>query len=308
MIDARAVLRGLRGTLGQRWRGPAVRCYGGHGGPERAGRRRRPHPWRTGPIRPRTTCSSTAATPRSSPPPTTPSRRSALDVDTGSFHVGKAQLDGGTLPDPASIRVEEWVNAFDYGDPGRRPAACSASIVETGPRRTPTTARTRARRHHARPSSPTRSARRRASRSSSTRRARWTSASGSGLVKSSLALLVQHLRPADTVAIVTYGDEAAAGAGADAGRRRPSASSTPSTSSARAAARTWRPGCCSATSRPVQPFRPDAAQRRRAGLRRRRQRRRHRPDRARPSRSRRPARRASTSSPSATAWATTTTT
>ena len=53
-----------------------------------------------------------------------------------------------------------------------------------------------------------------------------------GLVKSSLALLVQHLRDDDTIAIVTYGDDARR----SSHRRRsptPSASSPPSTSSAR---------------------------------------------------------------------------
>src|SRR5690625_4618127 len=40
----------------------------------------------------------------------------ALDVDTGSYRVANAFLEKGSRPDPDSIRVEEWVNAFDYGD------------------------------------------------------------------------------------------------------------------------------------------------------------------------------------------------
>lgn len=38
----------------------------------------------------------------------------ALDVDTGAYTVTRRWLDEGVLPDPASVRVEEFVNAFDY--------------------------------------------------------------------------------------------------------------------------------------------------------------------------------------------------
>jgi Ca-activated chloride channel family protein len=41
----------------------------------------------------------------------------ALDVDTGSWDVAQTLLRGGTLPPPASIRVEEWVNALPAGLP-----------------------------------------------------------------------------------------------------------------------------------------------------------------------------------------------
>ncbi len=40
-----------------------------------------------------------------------------LDVDTGSYTVTRRYLRDGHLPPPAAIRVEEFVNAFDYGDP-----------------------------------------------------------------------------------------------------------------------------------------------------------------------------------------------
>ncbi len=40
-----------------------------------------------------------------------------LDVDTASYAAARRDLLAGHLPDPASVRVEEWVNAFDYGDP-----------------------------------------------------------------------------------------------------------------------------------------------------------------------------------------------
>jgi Ca-activated chloride channel family protein len=38
----------------------------------------------------------------------------ALDVDTGSYSVGRRYLDEGALPPRASVRPEEYVNAFDY--------------------------------------------------------------------------------------------------------------------------------------------------------------------------------------------------
>ena len=40
----------------------------------------------------------------------------ALDVDTGSFNVAQTFLANGYRPEPDSIRAEEWVNAFAYGD------------------------------------------------------------------------------------------------------------------------------------------------------------------------------------------------
>lgn len=39
----------------------------------------------------------------------------ALDVDTGAFSVGRRYLQEGSLPPVDSVRVEEYVNSFDYG-------------------------------------------------------------------------------------------------------------------------------------------------------------------------------------------------
>ena len=39
----------------------------------------------------------------------------ALDVDTASYTIAQRYIDDGNRPDPASVRVEEWVNAFDQG-------------------------------------------------------------------------------------------------------------------------------------------------------------------------------------------------
>ena len=44
----------------------------------------------------------------------------ALDVDTGSYTVARSYLDRWHLPPPAAIRVEEFVNYFDYDDPAPR--------------------------------------------------------------------------------------------------------------------------------------------------------------------------------------------
>ena len=38
----------------------------------------------------------------------------ALDVDTASYGIARRYVADGHVPDPASIRVEEWVNAFDH--------------------------------------------------------------------------------------------------------------------------------------------------------------------------------------------------
>lgn len=39
----------------------------------------------------------------------------SIDVDTASYSISKAFLDRGQMPDPDAIRVEEFVNSFDYG-------------------------------------------------------------------------------------------------------------------------------------------------------------------------------------------------
>jgi hypothetical protein len=40
-----------------------------------------------------------------------------LDVDTASYTKARRVLMEGRLPDPASVRVEEWLSAFDFGGP-----------------------------------------------------------------------------------------------------------------------------------------------------------------------------------------------
>lgn len=47
----------------------------------------------------------------------------SLNVSDVSYKLAVASLQSGTLPDPASIRVEEFVNAFNYRDPAPRAGA-----------------------------------------------------------------------------------------------------------------------------------------------------------------------------------------
>jgi Ca-activated chloride channel family protein len=63
-----------------------------------------------------------------------------LDVDTGSFTLARGYLDRGHLPPPEAIRVEEFVNYFDYRDPAPRRgeftlvAEGAPSLFASGPR------------------------------------------------------------------------------------------------------------------------------------------------------------------------------
>ncbi len=43
----------------------------------------------------------------------------AIDVDTASYAVARSYIRRGRLPPPASVRMEEFVNAFDYNYPSR---------------------------------------------------------------------------------------------------------------------------------------------------------------------------------------------
>jgi Ca-activated chloride channel family protein len=131
----------------------------------------------------------------------------ALDVDTGSYSVASELLSSGHRPPAASIRPEEWVNAYDYGyqapsdadlgvyaDGGAAPSTADGTqLVRVGIKAREIDAADRP------PVALTLVA----------------DTSGSmdirdrlGLVKSSVALLAKHLRPSDTIAIVTYGDRA----------------------------------------------------------------------------------------------------
>lgn len=127
----------------------------------------------------------------------------ALDVDTGSYSVGRRFLDEGSLPPHESVRPEEYVNAFDYDyetprdgldisvDGGPSPFGENNVLVRIGVQGEVVDAADRG-------------------------NAALTfviDTSGSmdrddrlGLVKESLTILVDELNDDDTVAMVTYSD------------------------------------------------------------------------------------------------------
>lgn len=131
----------------------------------------------------------------------------ALDVDTGSFSVARTFVANGHRPEPDSIRIEEWVNSFDYGDPPPTEGALGLSVESApSPRGDEDTTTVRVGVSTEQLSAEERPA------------ANITfvvDTSGSmnirerlGLVQSSLALLANNLRADDTIAIVVYGSSA----------------------------------------------------------------------------------------------------
>jgi Ca-activated chloride channel homolog len=127
----------------------------------------------------------------------------ALDVDTGSYSVGRSYFDEGSLPPPESVRPEEYVNVFDYDydtprsglevsvDGGPSPFNDANVLVRVGVQGEMVAAADRG----------------------SAALTFVIDTSGSmdrddrlGLVKESLSILVDELNDDDTVAIVTYSD------------------------------------------------------------------------------------------------------
>ncbi len=51
-----------------------------------------------------------------------------LDVDTGSYTLVRSYLERGNLPPADAVRVEEFVNSFDYGDPAPRRGDFSLTV------------------------------------------------------------------------------------------------------------------------------------------------------------------------------------
>ncbi len=131
----------------------------------------------------------------------------ALDVDTASYTVARRFVADGHMPDPASVRPEEFINYFDQGYASPEDGAFAIQ-ADGGPtpflpgdeRLVRIGIKAKAVSDRQRP------------------RASLTfviDVSGSmeredrlGLVKQSLRLLVDHLRPDDTVAIVVFGSDA----------------------------------------------------------------------------------------------------
>jgi Ca-activated chloride channel family protein len=131
-----------------------------------------------------------------------------LDVDTASYTVARRYLADGNLPDPKSVRVEEYVNFFSYGDPAPR-GGDFALKAEGGPTPFVQSPSHRLLRFNIRG---------REMRADNRRPVVLTfviDVSGSmeqenrlGLVKKSLALLLDQLRPTDRVGLVVFGDRA----------------------------------------------------------------------------------------------------
>ena len=80
-----------------------------------------------------------------------------------------------------------------------------------------------------------------------------------GLVKSSIALLAESLRPDDTVSVVAFDDTVDAGAAARPASTSGAPSWPPSTACSPAAAPTWPTACGWATSRPGRRTVPAAS-------------------------------------------------
>jgi Ca-activated chloride channel family protein len=130
-----------------------------------------------------------------------------LDIDTASYAIARRAVEAGAPPNPSTVRVEEWVNAFDQGYPA--PLEDTFSITaDGGP--TPFTEpdevllrvglKARDVRDRSRPDAALTFV---------------IDTSGSmaqqdrlEIVKGSLRLLVHGLTQRDTVAIVTFGNDA----------------------------------------------------------------------------------------------------
>jgi Ca-activated chloride channel family protein len=131
----------------------------------------------------------------------------ALDVDTASYTIAQRYVDDGNQPDPASVRVEEWVNAFAQGYPSPDDETF-AIVADGGP--TPFTERDEV---LLRIGLQARDVRDRARDDAALTFVIDTSGSMERegrleLVKEALRLLVDGLGRDDTVAIVTFGDDA----------------------------------------------------------------------------------------------------
>ncbi len=130
-----------------------------------------------------------------------------LDVDTASYAIAQRYVHDGNLPDPASVRVEEFVNAFDHDYPAPDEGTF-AIYADGGP--SPFLARDEM---LLRVGVKAREVRDRARQDAALTFVVDTSGSMAredrlALVQQALTLLVDKLGPRDTVAIVSYGSEA----------------------------------------------------------------------------------------------------
>jgi Ca-activated chloride channel family protein len=133
----------------------------------------------------------------------------ALDVDTGSYTIMRNYLSEGNLPPSDSVRVEEYVNYFDQGYPNPPPHQAFGIHIDGAPAPFTQTERYQMLRVGIQGYQVPVEERKDASLTFV------IDVSGSmdmdnrlGLVKRSLELLVEQLRPRDSVSIVVYGTDA----------------------------------------------------------------------------------------------------
>jgi len=133
----------------------------------------------------------------------------ALDVDTGSYSIMRNYVNNGNLPPPDSVRVEEFVNYFDYGYPLPPAHQAFGIYIDGGPSPFTQTERYDMLRIGIQGYDVANEDRKPAALTFV------IDVSGSmdldnrlGLVKRSLELLVEQLREDDTVSIVVYGSNA----------------------------------------------------------------------------------------------------
>jgi len=133
----------------------------------------------------------------------------ALDVDTGSYTIMRNYLSEGNLPPTDAVRVEEYVNYFDQGYPVPPPHQAFGIYLDGAPSPFTQTERYQMLRVGVQGYRVPEEERKDASLTFV------IDVSGSmdmdnrlGLVKRSLELLVEQLRPRDRVRIVVYGSEA----------------------------------------------------------------------------------------------------
>jgi len=131
----------------------------------------------------------------------------AMDVDTASYTIAQRFVADGNLPDPSSIRVEEWVNAFDQG---YAPPQQDAFAVHVDGARSPFDGQGQILLRIGIKARDVRDRQRPAAALTFV-----IDTSGSmeregrlELVKDSLRTLVRSLKPDDSIAVVTFGDDA----------------------------------------------------------------------------------------------------
>lgn len=146
----------------------------------------------------------------------------SVDVDTSSYSFMRSQLQGGSLPKPQDVRIEEYLNYFDYGypaitlkDPSEQAAGVQEAPISTVMDAMPAPWNPEA--HLVRIGIRAADAPADAYQQENGRNfvflidtsgsMQWNG--GISLVKESMKLLVEQLKPQDRVAIVTYAGQSA---------------------------------------------------------------------------------------------------